>query len=49
VLDNIPAKLLKTGAETLSISLTPLVNACILANTFPDEMKCTEVSPAYKK
>ena len=47
--DFIPAKLLKLGSEALSISLTPILNACISMSTYPPDFKRAEVRPIHKK
>jgi hypothetical protein len=47
--DNLPAKLIKCGAEVLSRSFTPIVNSIIITQTFPASLKCAEISPIYKK
>ena len=46
--DNIPAKLLKMGSQTLSYTLTPIINMCIDTNRFPNDLKCAEVTPIHK-
>ena len=47
--DNIPAKIFKIAAEPLSLSLTPIINRCLSTNIFPNDMKCAEVTPVFKK
>ena len=47
--DNIPGKILKLAHEPLSIPLTFLINSSISQNVFPDDLKCAEVSPLFKK
>ena len=47
--DNIPGKLLRLAHQELSTPLTYLINASIAQNVFPDQMKCAEVSPIFKK
>ena len=47
--DNLPAKLIKSGAEVLCMSFTPIVNNIISTQTFPALLKCAEISPIYKK
>jgi len=47
--DNIPGKLLRLAHQQLSQPLASVINASILQNVFPDEMKCAEVSPIFKK
>ena len=47
--DNIPGKLLRLAHEELSNPLASLINASVTQNVFPDEMKCAEVTPIYKK
>jgi hypothetical protein len=47
--DQIPARLLKKGIDILCKSLTPILNHCLTNSTFPQEYKCAEVRPIYKK
>ena len=47
--DNLPGKILKLAHEPLSIPLTFLINNSISQNVFPDDLKCAEVSPLFKK
>lgn len=47
--DMIPAKLLKLGADVISISLTHVINQCLRNQVFPNVCKYAEVSPVYKK
>ena len=47
--DDIPSKLIKHGAEVLSISLTPIINDCIRISVYPDSFKRAEVRPIFKK
>ena len=47
--DFIPGKLLKSGAEILCNTFTPIINASISHNVFPDCLKYAEVSPIHKK
>jgi len=47
--DNLPARLIKCGAEILCRSFTPIVNTIIDTQTFPDSLKCAEISPIFKK
>ena len=47
--DNIPAKLLRLAQNELTYPITNLVNNSISMSTFPDQLKCAELSPLYKK
>jgi len=47
--DNIPPKLVKTGANVLCRPLHYLVNQCIQTCTFPSPLKYAEVTPIFKK
>ena len=47
--DNIPAKLIKIGAEVLCYSLTSIINSCVTCGIYPDCLKHAEVTPIYKK
>ena len=47
--DNIPGKILKLAHEPLSIPLAFLINTSISQNVFPDDLKCAEVTPLFKK
>ena len=47
--DNIPGRLLKLAHESLSIPITFLINTSISQNVFPDDLKCAEVTPLFKK
>ena len=47
--DMLPAKLIKLASETLSVSLTPIINNSLKQNKFPSGLKPAIVSPVYKK
>ena len=47
--DGIPPKLLKAAKEELSIPLSNMINTSIMCSSFPDDLKCAEVSPIFKK
>ena len=47
--DNIPAKLLRLAQNELTYPITNLVNNSISMSTFPNLLKCAELSPLYKK
>ena len=47
--DNIPPKLVKMGANVLSVSITSIYNECIRSHTFPSDLKHAEVAPLFKK
>ena len=46
--DKIPASLIKTAAEELSLPTMNLVNQTIRNTKFPNEMKLSEISPIFK-
>ncbi len=47
--DNIPPKILKTGAYVLSRPIKFLINQSVDANTFPGALKLADAVPVYKK
>lgn len=47
--DNIPAKLLRIGAEPLSLVLSRIINKCTQEGFFPDSLKLAEVAALFKK
>ena len=47
--DNIPGKILRIAHDPLSGPFSSLINTCIKQNIFPNNMKCAEVSPIFKK
>ena len=47
--DSIPPKLLKLGAENLSIPIQYMINRSLCDCVFPYEAKKAEISPIYKK
>ena len=47
--DNIPSKLLRTGASGICSHVSQLVNHCLCVCEFPDIMKLADVSSLYKK
>ena len=47
--DQIPGKLLRMAHQELSRPIAFVINSSISQNVFPDEMKCAEVSPIFKK
>ena len=47
--DMLPSKLLKIGCDMLSHSICYLVNMSFTVCSFPDALKCAEISPIYKK
>ena len=47
--DGIPPKVLKSGAEELSSSLTTLFNSCINKSVWPSQWKSGDWVPIYKK
>ena len=47
--DNIPAKLLRLAQNELTHPIANLINNIMAMNTFPDQLKCAELSPLFKK
>ena len=47
--DNIPCKILRLAHQELSRPLAYIINSSISQNVFPDDLKCAEVSPIFKK
>ena len=47
--DGIPGKLLRLAHRELAMPLANLINTCLIRSSFPDNMKCAELSPVYKK
>ena len=47
--DMLPPKLANLGSATLSVSLCHLINLSIKSCTFPDQLKCAQIRPIYKK
>ena len=47
--DQIPPKLVKIAGPVIAPVLVNLINASILANYFPDELKVASVVPVFKK
>ncbi len=47
--DAMPPKLIRMGADVLCRPMTWLINQSIATSTFPDLLKCAEVSPIFKK
>jgi hypothetical protein len=47
--DHIPPKVAKLSPESFSIYLSSIINNAFKSNTFPNDMKKSEVSPLYKK
>ena len=47
-LDNTPAKIIRDGAEGLSIPLCCLINRSFEESLFPSVEKCAKISPIYK-
>ena len=47
--DNIPAKLLRLTQNELTHPIANLINNTMAMNTFPDQLKCAELSPLFKK
>ena len=41
---NIPPKILKNNSDICSEPLREIINNCIRSSTFPDELKCADVS-----
>ena len=47
--DEIPALFVKKISTKLVKPLTLLMNKCIMNNTFPEQMKCANITPLFKK
>ena len=47
--DLLPPKILKLSSDVLSISVCSLINMCINSCSFPDALKCAQISPIHKK
>ena len=48
-MDQIPAKLLRDGAEVLALPLRKIINLSIKLSTFPEESKIAKLKPIFKK
>ena len=46
---NIPPKILKNNSDICSEPLREIFNNCIGSSTFPDELKCADLSPLHKQ
>ena len=46
--DNIPASLIKEGAEELAAPLLHLINSSLRESVFPTSEKCAKITPVYK-
>ena len=49
LLEQIPAKFLKEGAEELVLTLRNIINLSVKLSTFPDECKIAKLKPIFKK
>ena len=47
--DGIPGKLLRLAHKELAMPLANLINTCLIQSIFPNNMKCAELSPVFKK
>ena len=47
--DNFPTKLLCLGQNELTHPIANLINNTMAMGTFPDQLKCVELSPLFKK
>ena len=47
--DNIPAKSLRLAQNEVRHPIANLINNTMAMNTFPDQIKCAELSPLFKK
>ena len=47
--DDIPAKLLRLAQNERTHPIANLINNTMAMNTFPDQLKCAELSPLFKK
>ena len=48
-LDQLGPRLLKLSADTISNSLTYIINCSIKQGIFPEQWKCAKVNPLFKK
>ena len=48
-LDNISAKIVRECADLISVSLCDLFNKSLVSGIFPDDWKCTRVTPLFKE
>ena len=46
---NIPVKIFRNHTDAFADKLTNIVNHSILSCSFPDKLKCADISPAFKK
>ena len=46
--NNIPSKVLKLGARSLSPTLSTLINECFSTGVFPKSLKIARVTPIFK-
>ena len=49
IFKNIPPKILKNNSDICSEPLREIFNNCIGSSTFPDELKCADVSSLHKQ
>ena len=47
--DQLPAKLIKAGSTALAGPISTVFNLCAKNNQFPNDLKCAQVRPIYKK
>ena len=47
--DRLPAKVVSKASDVIAPTVTRLVNCMLDQCTFPDAMKCAEISPVFKK
>ena len=47
-INNIPAKILKSGSLTVSMVLQMIFNKCIESGVYPNLFKCALITPIYK-
>ena len=48
-LDNISAKIIRECADLISVSLCDLCNKSLVSDVFPDDWKCSRVTPLFKQ
>ena len=47
--DMLPSKLLKIGSDILSYSICSIINMSVTLCSFPNALKCAEITPLFKK
>ena len=47
--DDIPPRLVKAGASVLAYTFLPVINSGMKCNQFPNDLKCGDITPIFKK